>query len=195
MPQPFPPKVLVRRVFWRRPATPCGGEPLIKTETLTMELKTVKIEKPEEVNVIVGQTHFIKTVEDLYEALIGSAPTIKFGLGFCEASGKCLVRHEGNDEELRRLAAENARNIGAGHTFVVLIKDAFPINALPAVREIPEVCAIFCATANPVEVVVAETEQGRGILGVIDGSRPRGIEAEDGIKWRREFLRKIGYKL
>lgn len=160
-----------------------------------MQLKTVRIEKPEEANVILGQTHFIKTVEDLYEALIGAVPTIKFGIGFCESSGKCLVRREGNDERLMKVAAENAMNIGAGHSFVIVIKDAFPINVLQSIKSVPEVCRIFCATANPVEVVVAETEQGKGVLGVIDGSSPKGIEAEDDIKWRKEFLRKIGYKL
>lgn len=160
-----------------------------------MEFKTVRIDKPEDVNIILGQTHFIKTVEDLYEALVNSVPNIKFGIGFCESSGACLVRSEGNDDELKTLAAQNAYNIGAGHSFIILLKNAFPINVLNAIEAVPEVCSIYCATANPVEVVIAETEQGRGILGVIDGSKPKGIEGEAEIKWRKEFLRKIGYKL
>lgn len=160
-----------------------------------MEFKTVKIKKPDDANIIIGQSHFIKTVEDLYEALVSSVPSIKFGLGFCESSGECLVRVDGNDEELKRCASENALNIGAGHCFVVVLRNAYPINVLNAVKNIQEVCGIFCASANPVEVVLAETEQGRGVIGVIDGSRPKGIEAEDGIKWRKSFLRKIGYKL
>ncbi len=160
----------------------------------TMELKTVKIERPEGSNVIIGLTHFIKTVEDLYEALAGSVPGIKFGIGFCEASGKCLVRHDGNDEELRKLAARNALSVGAGHSFIVIIKEAFPINVLRAIREVPEVCAILCATANPVEVVVAEGAQGRAIIGIIDGERPKGIEGDEDVRWRAEFLRRIGYK-
>ena len=160
-----------------------------------MELKTVKIEKPEDTNVIIGQTHFIKTVEDVYEALASSVPGIKFGLGFCESSGECLVRVEGNDKKLKKLASKNALNIGAGHSFIIIIKDAFPINVLGTIKKVDEVCTVFCATANPVEVIVAETEQGRGILGVIDGSKPKGVEGENGIRWRKEFLRKIGYKL
>lgn len=159
-----------------------------------MELKTVKIEKPEELNVIIGQSHFIKTVEDLYEVLISSMPGIKFGIAFCEASGKCLVRVEGNDEELKQLAAQNALNIGAGHSFFIILKEAFPINVLKAVQKVPEVCSIFCATANPVELVIAETDLGRGIIGVIDGEKPRGVEGPDDITWRKEFLRHIGYK-
>ena len=160
-----------------------------------MEIKAVKIEKPEDANVIIGQSHFIKTVEDLYEAMINSVSGIKFGIGFCESSGACLVRSEGNDEELRKLAAKNALDIGAGHSFVIIIKDAFPINVLRAVKEVPEVCSIFCATANPVSILVAETQDGRGVVGVVDGAKPKGIEDETGIKWRKEFLRKIGYKL
>ncbi len=160
-----------------------------------MELKTVKINKPESANIVLGQTHFIKTVEDLYETLVGSAPNIKFGLGFCEASGACLVRSEGNDENLKKLAAENALSIGCGHTFIILIEDAYPINLLPAIKQIPEVCSIYCASANEIELIIAETEQGRGILGVIDGSPPKGIEKDSDITWRKDFLRKIGYKL
>lgn len=160
-----------------------------------MELITVKITKPEDVNIIFGQSHFVKTVEDLYEALITSMPNIKFGLAFCESSGACLVRSEGNDPELKDLAEKNALNIGAGHTFIILIKNAFPINILNKIKEVPEVCNIYCASANPVEVVIAETPQGRGCLGVIDGAKPKGIEKEPDIKWRKELLRKIGYKL
>jgi len=146
------------------------------------------------VNLILGQSHFIKTVEDLYEALIGTVPGIQFGLAFCESSGACLVRSEGTDEELKKLAAENALAIGAGHSFLLLLRNAFPINVLKAVQGVQEVCTIFCATANPVEVVIAESTQGRGILGVIDGEKPKGIEDASGIAWRKDFLRKIGYK-
>ncbi len=160
-----------------------------------MEIKTVAIEKPEDVNVILGQTHFIKTVEDVYEALVGSVPGIKFGLGFCEASGACLVRWIGTDDEMTELAKNTAYAISAGHSFVIFLKNAFPINVLNALKMVPEVCQIFCATANPVEVVVAETELGRGILGVIDGARPKGIEDDEGQAWRTSFLRNIGYKL
>jgi len=160
-----------------------------------METKIVKINKPEDVNIIVGQAHFIKTVEDIYEAIIGASPTIKFGIGFCESSGACLVRVEGNDEELKKIAAENALNIGAGHSFIIVMRQGFPINILNAVKAVPEVCNIYAATANPLEVVIVETAAGRGILGVIDGAKPKGVEAKDGIQWRKEFLRKIGYKL
>lgn len=160
-----------------------------------VELKIVKVEKPDEVNLILGQSHFIKTVEDLYEALVGSMSQIKFGLAFCESSGACKVRSEGNDPELKKLAEDNLFKIGAGHSFLVLLKDAYPINVLNAVKNVPEVCQVFSATANPVEVVVAETAQGRGILGVIDGLKPKGIETKEDISWRHEFLRKIGYKL
>lgn len=160
-----------------------------------MELKIVKIKKPEDVNIILGQSHFIKTVEDLYEALIGSSPQIKFGIGFCESSGACLVRIEGNDEELKKIAENNLLEIGAGHSFLITLRNVYPINVLNAIKNTPEVCSIFCATANPVSVIIAETEEGRGILGVIDGARPRGIEKNEDIKWRKEFLRKIGYKL
>jgi hypothetical protein len=159
-----------------------------------MELVTVKIRKPEDVNLILGQSHFIKTVEDLYEALVTSVPGIKFGLAFCEASGDCLIRTEGTDEEMRKLAAENALAIGAGHSFLVLLKNAYPIHVLKAVERVQEVCNIFCATANPVEVVIAESKQGRGILGVIDGEKPKGIEDASGTAWRKDLLRKIGYK-
>jgi len=159
-----------------------------------MEIKLITIAKPEEVNFILGQSHFIKTVEDLYEALTAAVPGIKFGLAFCEASGACLIRSEGSDEEMVKLAVENARAIGAGHSFLILLRDAFPINVLNAVKSCPEVCRIFCATANPCQVVVAESEQGRGILGVIDGFAPKGVEDDEGKKWRHEFLRKIGYK-
>lgn len=160
-----------------------------------MELKTQSMEIPEGCNVIFGQTHFIKTVEDLYEILVGAVPGAKFGIGFCEASGHCLVRGEGNDEALKESAMKNALNIGAGHTFVILLKDAFPINVLNAVKMCQEVCSLFCATANPVQVILAESEQGRGVLGVIDGSSPKGVEKEDGVAWRKELLRKFKYKL
>ena len=160
-----------------------------------MELKIVKIEKPDEVNMILGQSHFIKTVEDIHEVMITSVPGAKFGLAFCEASGACLVRASGTDEELLELAKKNAFALSAGHCFVVLMRDAYPINFLNAIKNVPEVCRLFCATANPVEVVVVETEQGRGILGVIDGLRTKGIEGEEDIAWRKDFLRMIGYKL
>ncbi len=160
-----------------------------------MELKTVQLNYPEEVNIILGQTHFIKTAEDLYEILVTSVPGIKFGLAFNEASGPCLVRAEGNDDKLKSLAISNIKEIGAGHAFIILIENAFPINVLNAIKQCPEVCHIFCATANPIEVVVAETEQGRGILGVIDGFLPKGVEKEEDIEKRRKFLRTINYKL
>ena len=160
-----------------------------------MELKTERLEIPEGCNIIFGQTHFIKTVEDLYEIIIGAVPNAKFGIGFCEASGACLVRIEGNDEALKEVAMKNAMKIGAGHTFVILLKDAFPINILNAVKMCQEVCNIVCATANPVEVILAQSEQGRGVLGVIDGFSPKGMEKEDGIAWRKELLRKFKYKL
>lgn len=160
-----------------------------------MEIKTVKIEKPDDVNLILGQSHFIKTVEDLYEALVSAMPGIKFGLAFCESSGACLVRWIGTDEEMTELAKKNAYALSAGHAFIIFLKNAYPINVLNAVKMVPEVCRIYCATANPVEVVIAETETGRGILGVIDGLKSKGIEDEEGIAWRTGFLRKIGYKL
>jgi adenosine/AMP kinase len=161
---------------------------------MSLELELVKVEIPAEVNLILGQSHFIKTVEDLYEALVASAPGIQFGLAFCEASGACLVRADGNDDELKALAVRNARAIAAGHSFVIVLKKAFPINVLNAVKACPEVCRIFCATANPLEVVLARTDQGRGILGVIDGSSPKGVEDAAGVAWRLELLQKFGYK-
>lgn len=161
-----------------------------------MQLTTVKVENPNGLNVILGQTHFIKTVEDIHEALVTAVPGIKFGLAFCEASGKCLVRWSGVDENLIDLARRNALAIGAGHTFIVVLGAGYyPINVLNAIKAVPEVCRIFCATANPLEVVVAVTDQGRGVLGVIDGSAPAGIEGEEDIAWRKGFLRQIGYKL
>ena len=159
-----------------------------------MELKIVQLSIPDGCNIILGQTHFIKTAEDLYEIITTSCPHAKFGVAFCEASGPCLVRIEGNDETLRKLAAENAAALGAGHIFVILLKDAFPINILNAVKSCSEVCGIYCATANPLQAILAETSQGRGILGVIDGSSPMGIEAETDVRNRKEFLRRIGYK-
>jgi adenosine/AMP kinase len=159
-----------------------------------MELKNVRLSIPENANIIVGQSHFIKTVEDLYEVIATGCPHAKFGVAFCEASGPCLIRVDGNDEELKRMAAENAISMGAGHTFVILLQDAFPINVLNAIKACAEVCSIYCATANPLEVIVAETDQGRGVLGVVDGFSPKGVETEADSKARREFLRKIGYK-
>lgn len=159
-----------------------------------MELKSVKINSPNDTNLILGQTHFIKSAEDLYEVLITSAPGIKFGLAFCEASGKCLIRSEGNDEELIKAAEQNALSIGCGHSFLVFMRDAYPINVLNAVKNVQEVCSIFCATANPVEVIIAHTEQGRGIMGVIDGESPRGIEDARDKEERKSFLRAMGYK-
>jgi adenosine/AMP kinase len=160
-----------------------------------MELKVERIDIPEGCNVIFGQTHFIKTVEDLYEILVGAVPGAKFGIGFSEASGHCLVRGEGNDEGLKEAAMKSVYQLGAGHTFLIFIKDAFPINILNAVKMCQEVCSIFCATANPVEVVLAQSDQGRGVLGVIDGSSPKGMEKEEGVAWRKDFLRKFKYKL
>ena len=160
-----------------------------------MDIKNIKINKPADLNVIIGQTHFIKTVEDMYEVLSGAVPGIKFGLAFCEASGSCLVRAEGTGAELKQLAIENALNIGAGHTFILFLKNAYPINVLNAIKNLSDVCSIFCATANDVELIVAESKQGRGILGVIDGSSPKGLEKDSDIKWRKELLRKIGYKV
>jgi adenosine/AMP kinase len=161
-----------------------------------MQLLTVNIEKPENTNFILGQTHFIKTVEDVHEALVGAVPGIKFGLAFCEASGKCLVRLSGTDAAMTELAKKNALAIGAGHSFIVFLGDGFfPLNVLNALKLVPEVCRIFCATANPTEVVIAQTEQGRGILGVVDGAPPKGAETEADVNWRKGFLRQIGYKL
>jgi len=159
-----------------------------------VELKVVKMEMPEGSNLILGQSHFIKTVEDIYEAMATSTPTVRFGLAFCESSGDRLVRAEGNDEELKGAAAENALRLGCGHSFVVLMREAYPINVLNQLKAVPEVCTIHAATANPLEVVVAETEQGRGVLGVIDGQRPLGVEDEDGVRWRKDILRRFGYK-
>jgi len=160
-----------------------------------VEVRSVPVDNPDHLNVIIGQTHFIKTAEDLHEAIVNSVPAAKFGVAFCEASGPCLVRVEGNDPGLRDLAARNALAIGAGHTFVVFLKDAYPVNVLRAIRDTPEVVSIFCATANPVDVLVVESPRGRGVVGVIDGERPKGLETEADRKARREFLRKIGYKL
>ncbi len=161
-----------------------------------MQLVTVKIEKPENTNFILGQTHFIKSVEDIHEALVNTVPGIKFGVAFCEASGKCLVRWSGTDPVMIELAKKNASALSAGHTFIVFLGDGFyPVNVLNAIKAVPEVCRIFCATANPTEVVLAETEQGRGVLGVVDGLRSKGIEDEVEIQWRKGLLRRIGYKL
>ena len=160
-----------------------------------MEIQTVRIEKLESTNFILGQSHFIKTVEDIHEAMVTTVPGVKFGLAFCEASGKCLVRWSGTDEEMIDLAKKNALAIGAGHSFLLFLGEGFyPINILNTVKTVPEVARIFCATANPVEVLVAQTEQGRGILGVVDGYSPKGVEDEEGITWRKDFLRTIGYK-
>jgi adenosine/AMP kinase len=161
-----------------------------------MELVTVSIDKPEATNFILGQTHFIKTVEDIHEALVGAVPGIKFGLAFCEASGKCLIRFTGTDAAMVELAKKNAQAIAAGHTFIVFLGDGYyPINILNTVKMVPEVCRIFCATANPTEVIIARTEHGRGVLGVIDGSSPVGVEGDADIAWRKNLLRQIGYKL
>jgi adenosine/AMP kinase len=160
-----------------------------------MELKTVQIEKPAEMNFILGQAHFIKTVEDLYEAIVQTVPGMKFGIGFCESSGPALARWAGNDPKLIELAQKNAMNLACGHSFIIFMEGGFPVNVLNTIKNVPEVCGIFCATANPVEVVVAETEQGRGILGVIDGLKTKGVETDADIEVRKEFLRKIGYKL
>ncbi len=159
-----------------------------------MEIKTVKINKPDDVNVILGQSHFIKTVEDLYEAVAGTAAQMEFGLAFCEASGACKVRLEGNSEELKKIAADNVLNLACGHCFLIVLKNGFPIQVLNAIKNVTEVCTIFAATANPLEIIVADNGDGRGILGVIDGLKPQGIENEDDIKWRRDLLIKFGYK-
>ncbi|MBI2817765.1 MAG: adenosine-specific kinase [Acidobacteria bacterium] len=160
-----------------------------------MEIMSVPMETPEGANLIIGQTHFIKSVEDLYEAVISSVPGVRFGLAFNEASGPCLVRAESNDEGLRQAAIRNAQAIGSGHVFVVVVQNAFPINLLRAIREVPEVCSIFCATANPVEVIVTQGSQGRGVLGVIDGLSPKGVETASDVAARKEMLRNFGYKL
>jgi hypothetical protein len=161
-----------------------------------MEFSTVSIEKPDELNFVLGQTHFIKTVEDVYETLVTAVPNIKFGLAFCEASGKCLLRTSGTDQDLIDLARKNALAIGAGHSFILFLGEGyFPINILNAIKMVPEVCHIFCATANPTQVVIVETDQGRGIMGVVDGFSPQGVEAEEDVVWRKDFLRTIGYKV
>jgi len=164
-----------------------------------IELKTVKIEKPDDMNFILGQSHFIKTVEDVYEAMVNSVPSAKFAVAFCEASASCKIRCEGNDEDLKKIAIKNAEIIAAGHSFIVFMKDAFPLNVLKRIQNIPEVCSIFCATANPTKVVIAESEnngeKARGILGVIDGFSPKGVENSEEVTWRKKFLRDIGYKL
>lgn len=164
-----------------------------------IELKTVKIEKPDDMNFIIGQSHFIKTVEDVYEAMVNSVPSAKFAVAFCEASASCKIRCEGNDPELKKIAIKNAESIGAGHSFIVFMKDCFPLNVLKRIQDVPEVCGIFCATANPTKVVIAESknkgEKARGILGVIDGFSPKGVENDEEIAWRKKFLRDIGYKL
>jgi len=160
-----------------------------------MQLSTVRIDKPEAINFILGQTHFIKSVEDLHEALVGTVPGVQFGVAFCEASGKCLVRWSGTDPAMIELAKKNAKAIAAGHTFLIFLGEGFyPVNVLNAIKTVPEVCRIFCATANPTEVIVAETEQGRGVLGVVDGFPPKGIEDDAEIRWRKDLLRKLGYK-
>lgn len=159
-----------------------------------MELKTIRLEIPDNGNVIVGQSHFIKTVEDIYEAIVTTVPQMKFGIAFNEASGACLTRVDGNDAGLQENATRNAQAIAAGHTFVIAMREGYPINVLGRIREIPEVCSIFCASANPVEVIVAETEQGRGVLGVVDGSSPKGVESGADVEWRHGLIRKIGYK-
>jgi hypothetical protein len=188
-----------RANFRRSPVLPfprdsiCGK--LFPCEDEIMELLTVRLEIPKDANLILGQSHFIKTVEDLYEAVMNTVPGAKFAVAFNEASGPCLVRVESNDDELRASAAANAMAIGAGHAFVVLIRQAFPINLLSRIRDCFEVCSIYCATANPVEVVLTQTEQGRAVLGVVDGSSPKGVEGPEDVKVRRNFLRKIGYKL
>jgi uncharacterized protein len=159
-----------------------------------LEMHSVRMEVPAEANIIVGQSHFIKTVEDLYEAVATTVPQAKFGLAFNESSGACLTRSEGNDQMLRDTAVRNAQALACGHTFVLLLQNAYPINMLSAIRNVPEVCSIFCATANPVEIIVVQTEQGRGVLGVVDGSSPRGVESLSDVDWRHDLLRKIGYK-
>ena len=161
---------------------------------MSLELELVPVRPPADVNVILGQSHFIKTVEDLYEAVVGSVPGVKFGLAFCEASGHCLIRTEGSDEAMKAFAVDTARALGAGHSFVIALANAFPVNVLNAVKACPEVCRVFCASANPLQVIVAKSEQGRGILGVIDGASPLGVEDAAGVAWRQELLQKFGYK-
>ena len=159
-----------------------------------MELKAIRLEIPEGANIIFGQTHFIKSIEDIYEAIVNASPQIKFGVAFNEASGPCLTRVDGNDEDLKAVAARNAAAVGAGHAFVVVLRDGFPINVLSRIQQVPEVCSIYCASANPVEAIVVETEQGRGVLGVVDGFPPKGVETEADVQARKDFLRMIGYK-
>lgn len=159
------------------------------------QLKLLQLENPDQLNLILGQTHFIKTVEDIHEAMVTGVPGAKFGLAFCESSGAALVRSSGTDDALKRLAERNALAIGAGHTFILFLRDAYPVNVLNAIKMVPEVASVFCATANPVQVILAETDQGRGVLGVIDGFHTRGIEDAAGVSWRMDFLRKIGYKI
>lgn len=161
---------------------------------MEIKLEIVQVQKPQDLNVIVGQTHFIKTVEDIYETIVTSVPGAKFGVAFCEASGKCLVRVEGNDEAMKTIASDNASRIACGHSFFIALKDAYPINILNQIKQVPEVCRIFCATANPLEIIVGVTALGRGIMGVVDGFAPKGVEGQEDIAWRKEFLRKIGYK-
>lgn len=156
--------------------------------------RVVKIHKPEDVNVVIGQSHFIKTVEDISEAVVGSVPGARFGLAFLESSGECLIRIDGNDEDLMALARDNARTIGAGHSFILFLRECYPVNVLNAIKNLQEVCTVFCATANPAEVVIAESSQGWGIMGVIDGQKPRGVEGPEGVAWRKALLRKFGYK-
>jgi adenosine/AMP kinase len=160
-----------------------------------LEFKTVKIVPPQDANLILGQAHFIKTAEDLYEAIVNAVPTAKFGLGFCESSGPCLVRSEGNDDELKRSSAEKSLELACGHSFLIFLRNAYPLNVLDKIKAVPEVCCVYAATANPLEVIVAETDQGRGIMGVVDGFKSKGIESESDVRERRAFLRKIGYKL
>ena len=162
---------------------------------MKLELEIVKVDKPEDLNVIIGQAHFIKTVESIYETLVSASASIKFGLVFCEASGKCLLRVEGNDEGLKKIAIDNALNIGCGHMFFIALKDAYPINVLNQIKNISEVCCIFCATANPLEIIIAKTDQGKAFLGVVDGFSPKGVEGPEDVRWRKDLLRKIGYKL
>ncbi len=159
-----------------------------------MEMKAIRLEVPDNGNIIVGQSHFIKTVEDIYEAVVNTVPQAKFGVAFCEASGPCLIRVDGNDDAMKQNAIDNAQSVSAGHTFFVALRESYPINLLHRIQQAPEVCCIYCATANAVEVIVAETEQGRGILGVVDGSSPKGVETEEDAKKRHGFLRMIGYK-
>jgi adenosine/AMP kinase len=159
-----------------------------------MEMKIIEMNIPDDSNIILGQSHFIKTVEDVYEAIVSSTPKVEFGIAFCEASGKCLVRFDGNNDELKKIAAENALALSCGHCFIIILKEAYPINILTQLKMVPEVCRIFAATANPLQVIVIETDQGRGILGVVDGLKSKGLEKEEDVKWRKTILRQIGYK-